>query len=545
MSLNEWVSQGAITCMTWAKKISNPSSASFPAFARICIFIIIIADLYSVPAHATSWAAPGETLLRHDLQLLADSGLLPLPLTTWPVSWQDIRQSVDNLTQASAGKHFNDNTAVQQALARIRYHLVILSHRGHAAWKAKLTAVTDQSPKCGKWSLPASLPPATLALPCTSQDAQELPAIPFRTFTATPRAQGELEVRVEGGNQHIAYRMQAQAVSEPEDGQTLRLDGSYATLLLGNWGVTLGTLERWWGPGWDGSLILSNNARPLPGLTIQRIISDPFPWQPLSPLGPWQLVFFTGLLEEGRADISNALLTTVRLNFKPTPYLEIGLSRAAQWGGEGRSEDIHTFFNMLLGQDNNADTGGYFEPGNQLAGYDVRWVSPVFNLPYAIYGQLIGEDEAGNLPYKFIGLGGMEWWGTTTSGGAASYRLHVEYADTAVDFYKSPKFNIAYRHHLYSEGYVYRDRFLGHTAGGDARSLTVGGLLANSDSSHWEGLLRWIQTGRANTPAEHSSFEVRYTTKMQKADQYQISVGLFNQEAETEARAFLGWTHAF
>lgn len=500
--------------MAWAKNSSGTPSASFPIRYRHPIFIIVIVGLYnffSGPAHATSWADPGDSLLRHDLQLLADSGLLQVPLTTWPISWRDIRQNMDNIVQrppqAQAG------AAVQQALARIRHRLDTLPGQGHAAWQTKLTAATDS------------------------------PVMPFRTFAATPRAPGEIEVRVEGSTQRTAYRVQAQAVTEPEDEQNLRLDGSYATLLLGNWGITLGALERWWGPGWDGSLILSNNARPLPGLTIQRIISDPLPWQPLTKLGRWQLVFSTGLLEDGRADISNALLTTVRLNFKPTPYLEIGLSRAAQWGGEERSEDMHTFFNMLLGQDNSADASGYFEPGNQLAGYDIRWVSPVFNLPYAIYGQLIGEDEAGNLPYKFIGLTGMEWWGTTASVGAASYRLHVEYADTAVDFYKSPKFNIAYRHHLYSEGYVYRDRFLGHTAGGDARSLTVGGLLAYSDSSHWEGLLRWIQTGRANTPAEHSSFEVRYTTKLQSADQYQISVGLFNQEASTEAHASLRWVH--
>ncbi len=513
MSLNECVLQGATTFMTWAKKISNPSSASFPALARFCIFIIIIADLYSVPAHATSWADPGDTLLRHDLQLLADSGLLPVPVTTWPVSWRDIRQNMDNITQIVSPAR--SDAGVQQALARIRHRLVILSDRGHGAWQTRLTSATDP------------------------------PAITFRTFVATPRAPGEIEARVEGGNHPVAYRVQAQAVTQPEDGQNLRLDGSYATLLLGNWGLTLGALERWWGPGWDGSLILSNNARPLPGLTIQRIISDPSPWQPLTKLGPWQLVFSTGLLEDNRADISNALLTAVRLNFKPTPHLEIGLSRVAQWGGEGRSEDMHTFFNMLLGQDNSADANGYFEPGNQLAGYDVRWVSPVFNLPYAIYGQLIGEDEAGNLPYKLIGLAGMEWWGTMASVSAASYRLHVEYADTAVDFYKSPKFNIAYRHHLYSEGYVYRERFLGHTAGGDARSLSVGGVLAYSDSAHFEGLIRWTQIGRANIPAEHSSFEVRYTTKLQSADQYQISVGLFNQEAETEARAFARWTYTF
>ena len=522
MSPNEFASQIATVHKEWAKN------------SRRChTFIIILVALYgmfNVNVHAAfqadQWADPGDNLLRHDLQLLADAGLLRAPLTTWPVAWRDIRQDIDSITQAhpAALPPSHLGTAVQHALARIRYRLGTLPGVERSARQIQMTVATD--------------PPVRMP------DAQE-PTAPFRTFAATPRVAGEIQASIAGGNQRIAYRLQAQVVTEPEDGQNLRLDGSYATLLLGNWGVTLGTLERWWGPGWDGSLILSNNARPVPGLTLQRIISDPFPWQPFTKLGPWQLVFSTGLLEQERADIRNALLTTVRLNFKPTSHLEIGLSRVAQWGGEGRSEDMHTFFNMLLGQDNSADASGYFEPGNQLAGYDIRWVSPVFNLPYAIYGQLIGEDEAGNLPYKFIGLAGMEWWGTTTSVGAASYRLHVEYADTAVDFYKTPKFNVAYRHHLYSEGYVYRERFLGHTAGGDARSLSLGGILAYSDSAHWEGLIRWIQSGRGNTPVEHSSLEVRFTTAVHGPDQYQISTGLFNQQASTEAHASLKWIRTF
>ena len=40
------------------------------------------------------------------------------------------------------------------------------------------------------------------------------------------------------------------------------LDGSYIAARLGNWSASFGQVERWWGPGWDGSLILSTNARP-------------------------------------------------------------------------------------------------------------------------------------------------------------------------------------------------------------------------------------------------------------------------------------------
>ena len=48
------------------------------------------------------------------------------------------------------------------------------------------------------------------------------------------------------------------------------LDGSYIAARLGNWSASFGQFERWWGPGWDSSLILSTNARPIPALSFDR-----------------------------------------------------------------------------------------------------------------------------------------------------------------------------------------------------------------------------------------------------------------------------------
>ena len=54
------------------------------------------------------------------------------------------------------------------------------------------------------------------------------------------------------------------------------LDGSYIAARLGNWSASLGQQERWWGPGWDGSLILSTNARPIPAVSFDRRVPEPF-----------------------------------------------------------------------------------------------------------------------------------------------------------------------------------------------------------------------------------------------------------------------------
>ena len=104
-----------------------------------------------------------------------------------------------------------------------------------------------------------------------------------------------------------------------------------------------------------------------------------------------------------------------------------------------------------------------------MAGFDARWSLPF--APVAVYGQMIGEDEAGFLPSKYLGLFGVEVWGGF---GDRSWRAHVEYADTACSFYDSePKFGCAYRNVIYFDGYQYRDRSIGHAIDGDSEQVAA------------------------------------------------------------------------
>ena len=71
-------------------------------------------------------------------------------------------------------------------------------------------------------------------------------------------------------------RLQVTGAVDPDDDRPGRLDGSYVAGKFGNWIVTLGQQDRWWGSGWEGSLIMSNNARPVPTFAIDRAVSEPF-----------------------------------------------------------------------------------------------------------------------------------------------------------------------------------------------------------------------------------------------------------------------------
>jgi hypothetical protein len=42
------------------------------------------------PAGADPWARPGDLALRHDIQLLADAGVIKSPVSAWPIPWATI-----------------------------------------------------------------------------------------------------------------------------------------------------------------------------------------------------------------------------------------------------------------------------------------------------------------------------------------------------------------------------------------------------------------------------------------------------------------------
>ena len=107
--------------------------------------------------------------------------------------------------------------------------------------------------------------------------ATETPVL-LRDFAATPREEGEASAGIQWLGDRVAGALKVTVVSSPEDGKRYRLDGSYVGFTVGNFMVSYGAMDRWWGPGWDGSLILSNNARPMPSLTIERNYSDASRW---------------------------------------------------------------------------------------------------------------------------------------------------------------------------------------------------------------------------------------------------------------------------
>ena len=80
---------------------------------------------------------------------------------------------------------------------------------------------------------------------------------PIRSFQNTPREEGEISAGLTWIGDRVSLDLVATYVSDPADGKEYRADGSQVSVALGNATLTAGVLDRWWGPSWDSSLVLS------------------------------------------------------------------------------------------------------------------------------------------------------------------------------------------------------------------------------------------------------------------------------------------------
>lgn len=444
---------------------------------RLAAIAALLASCAVPPAVANPWLAPGDLVVRHDIEFLADAGIIRGPTMTWPISWPDVARDVLNAKLPP-----DASPALEDSLARVRKAARAAASVGGDGITVRASAAANP--------------------------------VELRTFNDTPRDDGEIEVSAGWMGSRFAANLDVTAVSDPQDGQYVQLDGTYFGFNAGNVLIAASWMERWWGPGWEGSLILGTNARPIPSLRVERNYTDPFETKWLSWLGTWRISAELGQDTDDELEVENTAFFALRFSFRPLPWLELALSRTAQICGDGRPCDWSTFRDMWFGSDNDQDPSD--QPGNQMAGYDVRITSPWRSLPVAIYGQAIGEDEAGAMPAKFLGMAGIEGWGSTPWGGL---RAHVEYADTTCDFAASePIFDCAYVNPIYPQGYTHRGRSIGHAMGNDGQMLSLGLLLVRPNGSALNVLLRRNDLNRGGTEPDLSHPIAPYPTESQSID---------------------------
>ncbi len=430
---------------------------------------------------------------RSDLQLLNDTGVTNIPLTAWPLALGDVRAAFVEIDV--------EDLSLQQIPAYYRV-------------SDRISLEVGKQPVNSRFGLSGASDPRII-----------------RTFENTPREEREVRAELSWQGGQFVVNLAATYVETPFDEDEFRADGTYAGLVLGNWLATAGWQERWWGPGRDGSLILSTNARPAPGIAVQRISSIPYTTKWLSWMGPWTFTSFMSVLDDERV-VKNGWLLGMRGSFRPTRGLEIGISRTAQWCGDGRICDLKTFLRLLHGNDNQgANVDSEDEPGNQLAGIDIRWTLPR-KTPLAFYMQWIAEDtrKTGAQFRLWLQLLGVEYWGRV---GGVSHRTHFEFTNSSSHLGAlgegSAVANTAYEHSIFQTGYRYNGRPLGFSGDADTLSYSIGSTLVQSAGHTWNFSLRYMEINRIGLPNSRHSLTPtpQELTDLQLSHERQTRFGRF------------------
>ncbi|WP_299152037.1 capsule assembly Wzi family protein [uncultured Acinetobacter sp.] len=365
--------------------------------------------------------------LRTDLNWLNQQGVIQISTSTWPMSGDEIQRAL------SQAKISNNNQ--QKVIDSVMAHL----NASNQLLKASLFAETDQ---------------------------KHLP----QAFGDQQKAQYQAGLELNAGNQNWDARLRVNAEKDPQidHDQDVNVEGSYIAGKLWNQWLIAGQIPTYWGPGHDGSLIRGDASRPVYGVTMQRAEQNAFANQWLSWIGPWQYQAFAGQLNDYDA-VPDAKLIGLRVTAQPLPYLELGASRAIQWGGEGRPESLSSLWDAFVGNKDNGGTGEP-DPSNQIAGFDARLnLQPLVHVPMGMYAQYIGEDEAGGLPAKKMYLAGVDY---SSSYKNMPFQLYTEWADTRTN---GKAQGISYNHSVYTDGFYQHGYPLAHAMGGDGQMISAGG----------------------------------------------------------------------
>lgn len=419
--------------------------------------------IFSFPALAEPWIDTSDIYLKANIQLLADTGHIITPVTTYPLMWHDIIRDLKKIDQ-------HDLTSNQQSAYHYVKHQSKLAQKNQTRIKAQV-GIDDKR---------------------------------FLSFGDSVSDKNSVSVHSSVMYGNFAAKVAPSYTDNPVDGEKSRLDESYVAAFLGNWVVSFGRQNRWYGPTWDTSLSLTNNARPITALTLSRKSAEPFiiPFTEFDI--PWTVTSFMGKMDDERT-IEDTLLWGFRLNFKPFKNLELGITRLAQWGGEGQSQSSSTFWNVLIGRTNcgvddlvcDAENPN---PANQQAGYDFRYSFNLFDVPMSLYGQQFAEDgnaDSGSYLTKTQPQFGfdihMNIFGTPST-------VFYEFSDTFAHCGGSRDIgDCYYEHSRYTTGMRYNGRTMGSTYDNDAKTYVLGAISQLSSHTRLTTKLRYLDLNYDNS----------------------------------------------
>jgi Capsule assembly protein Wzi len=157
--------------------------------------------------------------------------------------------------------------------------------------------------------------------------------------------------------------------------------------------ISFGKSDHWLAPTVGGAFMYSNNAENIYAFQIDR--TEPLYVPLISRLtGPFRYDFFIGSLK-GHSDPNDPWMHMEKINFKPTPNVELGFERTVIWGGKGHEpitikSFLRSFFSTTSG---GSDKFTRQDPGARFSSFDFSWRLPWLNHWLTLYTDSMIHDD--------------------------------------------------------------------------------------------------------------------------------------------------------
>ncbi|HMD87424.1 MAG TPA: capsule assembly Wzi family protein [Terriglobia bacterium] len=167
---------------------------------------------------------------------------------------------------------------------------------------------------------------------------------------------------------------------------------TYVGMRLGHFDVTIGKQSQWWGPGTMGGMLFSDNSDPVPMLKVNQVEPTLLPGI-LEHLGPVRVQAFMGRLS-GNQYPRGPYIHGEKILFKPTPNLEVGISRTTEAFGQGIPFTFRNLFATYFSVTDIccvANPQDY--PGKRQGGLDFSYRLPHLRQWVTLYSDNFSEDD--------------------------------------------------------------------------------------------------------------------------------------------------------
>lgn len=279
-------------------------------------------------------------------------------------------------------------------------------------------------------------------------------------FQHAPGAPALSDSTLEFISQHDRTPLETSSVFVPVN--RLRLLDSYLGLRAGKWQFTFGNQSLTWGPGVGGSLLLSDNAEPIPMLRMAPV--EPFD-VPL--LGPAKFEMFYGRLN-GHTGAAQPWVYGQKVNFKPFRSFEFSYGRTTIIGGTGHPLTSGNFFRSVFGR---VDYTGSV-PGDSRTSFDWTWHVPGMGGSTLFYGELEDDDDLIPLQNltKTVFRPGIYFARLPL---LSKWDLHFEYANSESPGRKpyQSSGDLNYWNQDYRDGYTNFGDLMGNVVGREGKAL--------------------------------------------------------------------------